>query len=55
MHRDRTADKATAKLRLDEMDPVKRLLLLARITLRHVRETFSEMIAFPKSGQIKHQ
>ncbi len=35
MHRDRTADKATAKLRLDEMEPVKRLLLLPRITLRH--------------------
>ncbi|WLD95786.1 helix-turn-helix domain-containing protein [Agrobacterium leguminum] len=36
MHRDRTADKATAKLRLQEMERVKRLLLLAGIALRDV-------------------
>ncbi|OCJ65052.1 hypothetical protein A6U97_12195 [Agrobacterium tumefaciens] len=36
MHRDRIADKATAKLRLKEMERVKRLLLLAGITLRDV-------------------
>ena len=36
MHRDRTADKATAKLRLKEMERVKTLLSRAGITLRDV-------------------
>lgn len=35
MHRDRTADKA-AKLRLKEMERVKRLLLISGISLRDV-------------------
>lgn len=36
MHRDRTADKATAKLRLKEMERVKRLLSRVGFTLRDV-------------------
>lgn len=36
MHRDRTADKAAAKLRLNEIERTKRLLYRAGITLRDV-------------------
>lgn len=36
MHRDRTADKATAKLRLNEMERVKTLLSKVGISLRDV-------------------
>lgn len=41
MHRDRIADKARAKLRLKEMERIKRRLLLAGITLRDVDREYS--------------